>query len=238
LSAQGRDCVLSALERTISSSHAASIREQTVIHPLIRRSIVAAVGGIQLALLSGCATIIGDPTQIVHIETLDERGQPIEGMRCHLSNFSSEYYGDSPLFGLEVHRSASDLKIACRLGDRVAEGTAVSRAGVRGGVTGAANLLVPGGSAYLVIDHLTGYRYTYPSWVRVQIGQKLVFDAGDDDMAGQPVPAARKEPGRPTPTPTRTPTVERGLARAGEPSQKPAPAAGGPITESALVRTD
>jgi len=89
-----------------------------------------------------------------------------------------------------------------------------------------------------VIDHLTGYRYTYPSWVRVQIGQKLVFDAGDDDRAGQPVPAVRKEPGRPAPTPTRTPTVERGLARAGEPSQKPAPAAGGPITEDALVRTD
>ena len=203
-----------------------------MIHPLIRRSIVAAVGGIQLALLSGCATIIGDPTQVVHIETLDERGQPIEGMRCHLSNFSSEYYGDSPLFGLEVHRSASDLKIACRLGDRVAEGTAVSRAGVRGGVTGAANLLVPGGSAYLVIDHLTGYRYSYPSWVRVQIGQKLVFDAGDD-VAGRPVPAERRDPEKPAPS--HTPVIQRGLARSGQEHALPPSAS---MTERVLVRSD
>jgi hypothetical protein len=165
---------------------------------MIDRRLMLALVAMQVALLSGCATIIGDPTQVVHIETLDERGQPIYGMRCRLSNASSEYFGDSPMFGLEVHRSSSDLKIACRMGSRIAEGTAVSRGGVRGGVTGAANLLVPGGSAYLVIDHLTGYRYTYPTWLRLQVGQKRVFDA-DDDVAGKPVPVARQEPEEPAP---------------------------------------
>jgi len=198
---------------------------------MLRRLTVLGIGTVQVALLSGCATITGDPTQVVHIETLDERGQPIEGMRCHLSNASSDYFGDSPLFGLEVHRSSSDLKIACHKGNRVAEGTAVSRSGVRGGVTGVANLLFPGGSAYVVVDHLTGYRYTYPTWLRLQIGQKLVFDAGDD-VAGKPVPAARTEPEQPAPA--QPPITERGLARAGDPV---APAMR-PITESALVRTD
>ena len=144
------------------------------------------------AMLGGCATVTGDPTQTVHIETLDERGRPIEGMRCQVRNDSAEYFGDSPMFGLEVHRSFSDLKIACHLGDRIAEGTAVSRSGVRGGVTGVVNLLIPGGSGLMAIDHLTGYRYTYPSWVVLQIGQKLEFDAGDD-AGGRPVPGMRTD---------------------------------------------
>ena len=198
---------------------------------MLRRLTVLGIGAVQIALVSGCATITGDPTQVVHIETLDERGQPIEGMRCHLSNASSDYFGDSPLFGLEVHRSASDLKIACHKGNRIAEGTAVSRSGLRGGATSVANLLFPGGSAYVVVDHLTGYRYTYPTWLRLQIGQNLVFDAGDD-VAGKPVPAARTEPEQPGPA--HPPITERGLARAGE---QAAPAMRS-ITESAFVRTD
>jgi hypothetical protein len=175
----------------------------------IRCLTLAALTGF---LLGGCATVTGDPTQVVHIETVDEHGRPIEGMRCHLSNASSEYFGDSPMFGLEVHRSSSDLKIACHLGNRLAEGTAVSRGGVRGGVTGVANLLVPGGSAYLVIDHFTGYRYTYPGWVVLQIGQKLEFDASDDD-GGKPVPGVR------------TDAPERALAAT-------------PISKPALVRSE
>ena len=209
---------------------------RTVTHPLIRRFAIAAAASSQALLLGACATITGDPTQVVHIETLDERGQPIEGMRCHAINASSEYFGDSPMFSLEVHRSASDLKIACRLGDRIAEGTAVSRSGLRGGVTGVADLLVPGGSAYVVIDHLTGYRYTYPSWVRLQIGQKRVFDAGDD-VAGKPVPASHSEPEQPAPG--RTPDIERGLATAAPQQPAPAPVPGSkPTAGPILVRTD
>jgi len=198
-------------------------------HALIRRFTLAAVAAGQALLLGACATITGDPTQVVHIETLDEHGRPIEGMRCHATNASSDYFGDSPMFNLEVHRSASDLKIACRLGDRIAEGTAVSRSGLRGGVTGVADLLVPGGSAYVVIDHLTGYRYTYPSWVRLQIGQKRVFDAGDD-VAGRPVPASRSEPE--PPLPGRAPAIERGLASAAPPAAAPVPA---PAVERGLA---
>jgi hypothetical protein len=205
----------------------------------VRRLSVLGVALLQVALLGACATITGDPTQVVHVETLDEQGQPIEGMRCHLSNSSSEYFGDSPMFGLEVHRSASDLKIACRLGDRIAEGTAVSRSGLRGGITGVANLVLPGGSAYMVIDHLTGYRYAYPTWVRVQIGRQLVFDAGDE-VDGKPVPALHQEPE--TPAPSRMPAIERGLARSdgGHTSPAAAPTAGGWTTDPkrVLVRSD
>jgi len=144
--------------------------------------------GVPVALLGACATMTGDPTQVLQIETVDEQGHPVEGMRCHLSNASSEYFGDSPMFGLEVHRSSSDLQITCRLGNRIAEAKAVSRGGVRG----AAAMLLPGGTAYMMIDHISGYRYTYPTWLRLQVGQKLVFDASND-VNGKPVPGVRSD---------------------------------------------
>ncbi|HEX4598041.1 MAG TPA: hypothetical protein VH278_09665 [Burkholderiaceae bacterium] len=198
----------------------------------IRRLSALALSSICVSLLGACATVTGDPTQVVHVETLDARGQPIEGMRCHLSNASSDYFGDSPMFGLEVHRSASDLKISCRSGDLVAEGTAVSRSGIRGGITGAVNLMMPGGSGLMVIDHFTGYRYAYPSWVQLRIGQKLVFDASDD-VEGQPTVAIQKDPEKPVPS--KAPVIERGLARGGEDRVVPSelPAAG-----RVLVRSD
>lgn len=156
---------------------------------LFRLGAVAAVG-LQLA---GCATLTGDGTQSIQVEAVDEQGQAVTGMRCKFSNMSSDYYADTPVYDLQVHRSASDLNISCRLGDRIAEGRAVSRGGLRG--VGA--VLLPGGSAYMMIDHLTGYRYTYPAWVRVQVGQKLVFDASDD-KGGAPVIGLRSD-GTPPP---------------------------------------
>jgi hypothetical protein len=173
------------------------------------------IAALQISLLSGCATLTRDATQTLQIETVDAHGRPIHGMRCHLSNASNEYFGDSPMYGLEVHRSWSDLEISCHKGNLVAEGRAVSR----GGVTGTAALVLPGGSAYVIIDHLTGYRYTYPIWLRLQVGQKLVFDASDE-VSGRPVLATR--------TPLENPTVAA-------PSPAPVHA---PIFDGALVRTD
>jgi len=173
----------------------------------MRRFSTIGLLGIQAALLGACATITGDPTQSLQIETVDEQGRTIDGMRCHLVNASSDYFGDSPMYGLEVHRSSSDLKISCRQGDRIAEGVAVSRGGVRG----AAAMLLPGGSAYMMIDHLSGYRYTYPTWLRLQVGQKLVFDASND-LAGKPVPGVR-DPS--FPTIASKPAPAPGLVRSG-----------------------
>jgi hypothetical protein len=173
----------------------------------MRRLAAFVIAGVQVALLGACATLTGVPTQVLQIETVDEHGRAIEGMRCHLTNDSSDYFGDSPMFAVEVHRSASDLQIACHLGNRIAEGTAVSRGGVRG----AANMLLPGGTAYMVIDHLTGYRYTYPTWLRLQVGQNLVFDASDD-VIGKPVPGVRADTARAIPV-ADSPSIQHALVR-------------------------
>jgi hypothetical protein len=125
----------------------------------------------------GCATIGGNPLQDVSIQTVDAGDRPIAGMRCHAVNGAAEYFGNSPMFNLEVRRSASDLEIECRRGNLVARGTAVSRGkGLLAGV-------LPGGTAAIVIDHISGYRYSYPSWIQLRVGEHLVFDASDDTFS-------------------------------------------------------
>lgn len=204
----------------------------------MRRVSAVGIAAFQITLLGACATLTRDATQTLAIETIDDQGRPVHGMRCHVSNGSSEYFGDSPMFGLEVHRSWSDLKISCRQGNRFAEGTAVSQ----GGVTGAAAMLLPGGSAYMVIDHLTGYRYAYPTWIRLQVGQKMVFHASDE-VSGKPVPgvAVRSEKpavaaaSAPTPAPAHVTPPTPPPTRITPPI--PAPVAASP-PERVLVRTD
>lgn len=123
------------------------------------------------ALLSaGCATVTGEPTQRVSIYAVDAAGRPLTGLRCHVSNDSADYIGDTPLRDLPVRRSASDLEIECRRGALLARGTAVSRGG------SSLQGVLPGGGALIAFDHLTGYRYAYPSEIQLRAGEHLVFD--------------------------------------------------------------
>jgi hypothetical protein len=133
-------------------------------------------------LLAGCATVTGTPNQSIHIQTVDATGRSISGLRCRITNASADYFGDSPLRDLQVRRSSSDLQIECPQGSLIARGTAVSRGSV---VDGAVKALLPGGTAMLAVDHLSGYRYAYPDVIRLRIGQHLVFDA-DRQAPGRP----------------------------------------------------
>lgn len=141
--------------------------------------LVALLGAV---LSGGCATITGEATQVINVQTLDARGVAVEGMRCHVSNGSAEYFGNSPMFALSVRRSSSDLEIVCRRGAQVARATAVSRGSKSVALMKA---VLPGGTASTVVDHMTGYRYAYPTDLHLRVGQHLVFDANDDEL-GRP----------------------------------------------------
>lgn len=138
--------------------------------------------------VTGCATVTGEPMQDVSIVTVDAQDRPVDGLRCRVTNDSAVYVGNSPMFGLQVRRSSSDLQIECSRGVQVARGTAVSRGGLRG----AANLVLPGGTALMAVDHLTGYRYTYPQLLRLKLGEHLIFDASDE-VAGRPATGIQAE---------------------------------------------
>jgi hypothetical protein len=126
---------------------------------------------------TGCATVSGNATQPISIQTVDAQGRVIEGMSCRVSNGSAQYVGDSPMFDVKVRRSSLPLVIECR-GDAqpMARAVLVSRADS----SVAAQMLLPGGSSFMLIDHVTGFMYAYPRWVRLQAGADMVFDRRDE----------------------------------------------------------
>lgn len=128
-------------------------------------------------LASGCATVNGNATQPISIQTVDAQGRVIEGMSCRVTNDSAQYLGDSPMFDLRVRRSSMPLVIECR-----GDGRPMARAVLvpRADNAVAAQLLLPGGSSFMVIDHVTGYMYAYPRWIRLQAGADMVFDRRDE----------------------------------------------------------
>lgn len=141
--------------------------------PLTLRFALLAVA----VLASGCATVSGRSTQPVSIQTVDAHGRPIHGMSCRVSNATGQYVGDSPMFDLQVRRSSTPLVIECR-----ADGHAMARAVLVPRADGmvVAQALLPGGSSLLVIDHVSGFMYSYPRWIRVQTGADMVFDRRDE----------------------------------------------------------
>jgi hypothetical protein len=126
---------------------------------------------------SGCATVSGSATQPISIQTVDPEGRVIEGMRCRVTSEAGDYVGDSPMFDLKVRRSAAPLLVECR-----GDGRPMARALLvpRADAMVPAQMLLPGGTSFMVIDHLTGFMYAYPRWVRVQAGADMVFDRRDE----------------------------------------------------------
>lgn len=128
---------------------------------------------------SGCATVTGDATQAINIQPVDVNGRPINGMACRIVNGSAEYMGDTPLFGLRVRRSSTPLVAECkRQGYAIARALIISRADLASGST--AQLLLPGGSSMLIVDHVSGFMYSYPRWIRPQAGADMIFDRNDE----------------------------------------------------------
>jgi len=143
--------------------------------PLVRAFLAAlAITGV-----SGCATMTGEATQVINFQTVDANGKPVDGMACRIVNGSAEYRGDTPMFGLRVRRSPTPLVAECkRQGYAMARALIISRADLASG--SAAQLLLPGGSSMLIIDHMTGFMYQYPRWVRAQVGADMIFDRSDE----------------------------------------------------------
>lgn len=131
--------------------------------------------------LSGCATLTGDATQKLDIQTVDKDGRAVDGMSCRASNASAEYVGVTPMFDTRIRRSSSALVIECRrAGMPLTRGVVVSRAVNMQPM----QLLLPGGTSMMAIDHLSGYIYSYPRWVRLQVGSDMVFDRRDETDRG------------------------------------------------------
>jgi len=136
-----------------------------------------ATGGV-LLMSTGCATLTGSSTQTIELTTVDARDRPVRGMTCSLTHGPGNYVVDSPAIDLEIKRSSTDLEIECRRGSQLAKGTVVPRA-----ESAIAHAFIPGGSIATLVDYATGAMYTYPSPLRLRIGQHLRFEMGGEARA-------------------------------------------------------
>jgi len=132
-------------------------------------------------LLSGCATITKDANQSVQIETYSKDNQPVAGVKCIAQNDRGQWNTSAP-GAVNVHRSSEILLVNCeKEGEQPGKGTVISR--VNGGMFGN---IVFGGGIGAIIDHNKGTAYTYPSWIRIIMGDNLVFDR-KHETENQPV---------------------------------------------------
>lgn len=125
-----------------------------------------------LALLTGCASITSESTQLVRVDALDEEGILVNDAECTLKNNKGEYNLKAGQHA-QIRKSSENLNISCSVEGRedLATGTAISRVGA-----GMFGNIVFGGGIGAIIDHNRGTAYNYPEWVQVVFGKVLIFD--------------------------------------------------------------
>ena len=134
-----------------------------------RQTLVLAVT-LQL-LLTGCASITKDANQPVRVETYSKTNEVVKDTKCVGKNERGEFAADSTGV-MRPHRSGENLMVTCsKDGAESGIATLISRA--NGGMFG--NILFGGGIG-AIIDHNKGTAYSYPDWVRVIMGDDLLFD--------------------------------------------------------------
>lgn len=139
---------------------------------MLHRTLTRLPGVLLTALFaSGCATITGDAMQAIDIVTVDAQDRPLRGMMCTLVNGSGEQTVITPAASVQVRRSATELEIECVRDGQVARGTVVAR-----GENKMEHSFIPGGSLLAVIDHMSGYMYSYPSPLVLRAGEHLRFE--------------------------------------------------------------
>ena len=148
-----------------------------------QKSLIAALA--LQTVLTGCASITKDAMQPVRVDTYSKSNEIVKDVKCVGKNERGEFASDTS-GTMRPHRSGENLVVICtKDGAEKGMATLISRA--NGGMFG--NILFGGGIG-AIIDHNKGTAYSYPDWVRVIMGDDLLFDRKQNKenevMLGQP----------------------------------------------------
>lgn len=136
----------------------------------LNKKYIVVVLALQTAL-TGCASITKDANQAVRVDTYSKENVAVTGVKCVGKNERGEFVAESSGV-MRPHRSSENLLVTCtKEGEPTGIATLISR--VNGGMFG--NILFGGGIG-AIIDHNKGTAYSYPDWVRVVMGEDLVYD--------------------------------------------------------------
>ncbi len=165
--------------------------------PGVRRVVVAAVAGIAAAVIAGCATVTGSRNQQIYVYTLLRSGEELVGAGCELTNEKGTWFVVTP-GPVSVRKADGDLHIYCNK-----RGLETGRAAIVSDPQLAmfANAIkwrwdgkyYFGGPLGALIDFQSGAGYSYPTTVRVIMGESYMTTASNPaDLRAFPgaVPAA------------------------------------------------
>ena len=140
---------------------------------------------LMVSMFSGCASLTKEDYQRVQVETYSKDNVLIANVKCRARNERGDWlvFSSGPL---TVHRSAQNLLVTCeKEGEATGYATLVSR--LNDGMVG--NVFY-GGGVGAILDDYNGNGYSYPDWVRVVMGENLVFDRKENKrgqvMLGKP----------------------------------------------------
>lgn len=134
----------------------------------IQRLIVLLIPICGLALTSGCASITGQNSQPVSVQTISDLGE-VEGASCELENSKGKWFVKTP-GSTVVNKASDDLNVICRKpGFDIGRSSLTSKANA--GMWG--NVILGGGIG-AVIDHNSGAAYNYPPLVSVKMNEAKV----------------------------------------------------------------
>ncbi|MBX3611858.1 MAG: hypothetical protein KF871_18345 [Hydrogenophaga sp.] len=143
------------------------------------------------ALLAGCASFVNDDTHPLRIELAQADGRLVDGAPCTLIRGAQQiqvWSGET----MPALRGRDDIHVTCRAnGQSEATGTLISRANV-----GLAGNIFFGGGVGAIVDHSNARAYTYPTWVRLVVGETRVYDRRDE-VDGQPLLGQPPTPNKP-----------------------------------------
>ena len=131
-----------------------------------------------VALLPGCATIVGGLTQRVSVET-KAQGAQVEGAECTLANSKGTWPVTTP-GSVAIRRAYGDLSVTCKH-DKWPDGTATVKSLTKGLAYG--NVIVGGGIG-VGVDIATGSAYDYPTLLTIEMGQSRVLPVAEPNGMG------------------------------------------------------
>lgn len=115
-----------------------------------------------LTLLSGCATITKEKTQVLTVTT-SCANKTISGANCSLTNEAGAWQVVTPN-PVQIHKAYNDLSVVCKVGKSSASKTVESSA--NGGAWG--NILF-GGLIGFFVDTNTGAGFDYPTMLSLDL---------------------------------------------------------------------
>lgn len=156
-----------------------------------------AFAAIAAVLTTGCATVAGEKTQPITVQTHFDNKE-IAGVGCTLNNDAGSWFVTTP-GSVVVHKSTGDLAISCKKEALAGQQMLVSKS--NGAVWGN---IIAGGVIGYVVDRNTGAGFDYPNTITVAL-RKI----GDAEIL-----------------PPAAPAVTAALAPAATAAAAPAPAGG------------